>query len=91
MGDGAAWGAPGVGVTAQTLTARKLHYCDECRSYSIQPGQEYARHVAFPGSDVNDGGAPWSLNLCEQHQTHYGRIMPPRRTRATPSTSETGR
>jgi hypothetical protein len=69
-------------TTAWTVTARKRHSCDNYpRCYrGIKPGEDYARHVAFPGDDANNSSRPWVLNLCQHCHTEHGREMPPRRT-----------
>lgn len=68
-------------VTAWTVTARKRHACDNYpRCFrGIKPGEDYARHVAFPGDDANSSPRPLVLNLCQPCQTEYDRPMPPRR------------
>lgn len=68
-------------TAAETRTARKPITCEDCRD-TIEAGQQYARHVAFPGDEANaDGTRPRVLRLCHACQTKYGRGMPPRRTK----------
>jgi len=66
--------------TASTVIARKAFICDayHCDNM-IDPGEEYARHVAFPGHDANDGSTPWVMRICWECQSPAP--MPPRRTR----------
>lgn len=66
-----------------TVTARKFHACMQYpRCYRrIKPGEDYARHVVFPGDDANNSGRPLVLVLCQECQLDYGRGMPPRRRR----------
>lgn len=77
-------------TSAYTVTARKRHSCDNyppCYR-GIEPGEDYARHVAFPGDEVNGGPIPWVMNLCQPCQTEYDRPMPPRRSyKKSPSVS----
>jgi hypothetical protein len=71
-------------TTATTVTARKAFRCHGMHcNHVIQPGEEYARHVAFPGDEVNDGPRPRVMRLCRQCQTAYERPMPPRRRKAS--------
>jgi hypothetical protein len=68
-------------VISHTITARKSRRCDEygTRPHWISPGEEYARHVAFPNdADLGNIGF-WVLRICAACQTQYGRSMPPRR------------
>ena len=66
--------------TAHTVTARKAFTCQSYRCYNrIQPGEAYARWVAFPGHDANDGPQPWVLRICTACQAP--KPMPPRRLR----------
>lgn len=69
-------------TSAYTVTARKRRSCDQYpRCYNgIRPGDDYARHVVFPGDDANNSPRPWVLNLCRECQTEYDREMPLRRT-----------
>lgn len=68
-------------TSSETRTARRAFNCSDCRR-QVMAGEEYARHVAFPGDDVNSGTRPWVLRLCSACQTKYGRQMPPRRSKA---------
>lgn len=72
-------------ATAWTATARKRHLCHgigHCiGTGSIEPGQDYARHVAFGDEDFYQGDRPWVMRLCAPCQTQYDRPMPPRRSR----------
>lgn len=73
-----------INYTAETRTARKPRQCEDYPSctHVIQLGEEYSRHVAFPGHDANsDGSRPWVLHLCRACTTRYDRPMPPRRKR----------
>lgn len=67
-------------TTTQAITARKLHRCDGVGcGVTIQPGDEYARHVAFPGdSDIGNEGF-WVLRICPSCHTRYGQPMPERK------------
>lgn len=69
------------GTTAWTATARIAFRCQEypgCRGRRlVQPGEKYARLVAFPGHDAVSGTRPWVLRLCEACATQYGKAMPP--------------
>lgn len=70
-------------VVEQAVRARKRHWCDEyAEAHPIEPGEVYARLVAFPDGDVNTGTTPWVLKICATHFTQYGRTMPEPRTRA---------
>lgn len=69
---------------AHTVTARKSFRCDAFddggKIHVVQPGEQYARHVAFPhDNDLGNAGF-WVLRICESCQTRYDRPMPPRRT-----------
>lgn len=69
-------------VTAHTITARRDRPCGnypQCNHNDIKAGDEYARHVAFPGDDANNSKRPLVLILCQPCQTEYDRPMPPRR------------
>ncbi len=47
-------------------TARKARQCGSypCRR-SIEPGQRYRRHVAFPGDEGHEeGDQPWVIEEC---------------------------
>jgi hypothetical protein len=70
-------------TTSHTVTARREFRCDDFdgngRVHLVQPGQEYARHVAFPGDSDLGNTDFWVLRLCVTCQTRYGRSMPPRR------------
>lgn len=50
------------------VKARKPHRCewrgDGCRN--IAPGDWYYRAVAWPRTDVNNGGVPWIMRLCRE-------------------------
>jgi hypothetical protein len=74
-----------VSQTSQTVTTRVRRRCNEgslCAGTEwIEPGDDYARHVAFPDGDINCSDRPWVMRLCVPCQTRYGRPMPPRRTR----------
>lgn len=72
---------PDVDATSYTVTARKDRPCDEYpeRCGGIKAGEEYARHVAFPGRDCNQSRRPYVLCICRSCQTQYDRPMPPRR------------
>ena len=68
--------------TAHSVVARKAFTCEAYRcDYEIQPGETYARHVAFPSpmSEVNQGTRPWVLRIC--HECQSPNPMPPRATR----------
>ncbi|GAB3471888.1 hypothetical protein [Actinophytocola sediminis] len=75
----------GPAATAHTVTARKPFTCHGYRCYHrIQPGEQYVRHVAFPGHDCNGGSSPWVMRICAD--CHAPADMPPpmrRRTRTT--------
>lgn len=81
-----------VQATAWTVTARRERRCENYPPcyHLIQPGEDYARHVAFPGHEANGGTVPWVLCLCRGCQTQCGREMPPRRSRksAPPAPTE---
>jgi len=66
-------------TTVSTVTARKRHPCDghRCQSW-IEPGHDYARYVAFPGDDANQGHWPLVLRCCASCQAAYDQPMPPR-------------
>lgn len=69
-------------VTAHTITARADRDCGSypyCPHDDIKAGQDYVRHVAFPGDDANQSSRPLTLELCERCHTEYDRPMPPRR------------
>ena len=52
-------------TTAFTVTARRPFTCQGYRCHNtIEPGDDYAIHVAFPGDEVNTGTAPWSMKIC---------------------------
>lgn len=66
-------------TTAWTVTARKAFRCYAypCE-HVIQPGEEYARHVAFPwDNDIGNQGF-WVMRVCRDCETKY-RSMPPRK------------
>lgn len=67
-------------TTAQTITARKLRRCDGvgCDTV-IHPGDEYARHVAFPGDSDLGNERFWVLHICPSCHTRYGEAMPRRK------------
>lgn len=66
--------------TAHTVTARRDHRCTGWRcATTICPGEQYVRHVLFPGHDAHGGHAPAVLPLCQTCATAHGRPMPPRR------------
>lgn len=67
-------------TAASTVRCRKARRCDDyiCERW-IKPGEDYARHVAFPGDDANHGPRPLVIGICQDCQTQYGRGMPPRR------------
>lgn len=66
----------------QTCTARKPFVCQGYRCLNvIHAGEDYARHVAFPGSDVNSAPVPWVLRICSACHTEHGAAMPPRKAR----------
>jgi hypothetical protein len=46
--------------------ARKSHPCGECLCRrTIEPGELYVRHVAFPGDDGHEEGTrPWVIREC---------------------------
>ena len=70
--------------TAHTITARRDRPCGQypsCPNGDIKAGDDYARHVAFPGDDANNSPRPLTLDLCQPCHTDYGREMPPRPTR----------
>ncbi|MBP2331266.1 hypothetical protein JOF56_011651 [Kibdelosporangium banguiense] len=75
--------------TAHTATARKAFTCQgyRCR-LTVAVGEAYARHVAFPGSEVNDGPAPLVLKICERCHTEYGKPMPTRRLKRRSGTAD---
>jgi len=67
-------------TTAYTVTARKTFRCYGvgCNAW-VYPGEEYARHVAFPGDgDIGNEGF-WVLRICAACHTRYGQSMPSRR------------
>lgn len=72
--------------TAHTVTARKPARCENyigggwCPR-GIAVGDDYIRHVAFPGHDCNTGTQPWVMRECTSCRTESGKPMPPRRTR----------
>jgi hypothetical protein len=73
-----------VAATAHTVIARKAFRCQSYRCHNmVQPGEPYARHVAFPGHDCNDGPAPWVLRICSDCQAP--KPMPARTFRKTPT------
>jgi hypothetical protein len=67
-------------TTAHTVTARKAVRCDDypCKNI-IQPGEDYVRHVAFPGCEFHGGDQPLVMRSCMDCTTRYGRRVPPRR------------
>jgi hypothetical protein len=70
-----------INVSSCTVRARKARNCESyprCHR-GIRQGEDYARHVTFPGSDVNTSTVPWVLHICATCQTEYGQEMPPRR------------
>jgi hypothetical protein len=70
---------------AHTVTARKAFTCHGYRCPRlVMPGEDYARHVAFPGNEIHDSPAPWVLKLCQDCHTTHGVPMPPRRSRRRP-------
>jgi hypothetical protein len=80
-----------VATTAHTVTARLRRWCDDyiCRE-PIEPGEDYARHVAFPGDECNGGSRPFVLCICQGCQTQYGQPMPPRRSHRADTTRPAG-
>lgn len=71
-------------VTAHTITARRDRFCGQyprCDNGHIKAGSDYARHVAFPNDDANNGPRPLVLILCQPCHTEHGQEMPPRRAR----------
>ena len=71
-------------VSARTVTARRDRLCGNypsCPNDGIKAGDDYARHVAFPGDDANQSNRPLTLDLCQPCHTEYERPMPPRRAR----------
>jgi hypothetical protein len=73
-------------VVETSVVARKWHWCEEYRDpHKIEPGETYARLVAFPDGDTNTGTKPWVMRLCVEHFTQYGRTMPPSKRRPAPA------
>lgn len=53
--------------TQHTVTARKSYPCDSYRcGGTIEPGQNYVRAVAFPGSDHCNGPRPIMVRGCQE-------------------------
>lgn len=75
--------------TQHTVTARKRRRCDDGSFYCwqwIEPGQQYLRAVAFPGSEVNphrygEPNRPRVLNVCGGCTTLIGHAPKMRRRR----------
>jgi hypothetical protein len=67
-------------TTAFTVTARKPFTCPgyRCR-HTIDRGETYVVHVAFPNDETNQGTAPWSMKICAACQAPAP--MPARRQR----------
>jgi hypothetical protein len=64
-------------TAVRVVRARKNHrcpnYCDNGKPGTIQPGQLYLRHVAFPGdSDIGNEGF-WVLPECRPCAEERGR------------------
>ena len=73
-------------VSTCTVTARKAFRCEGYRCpRSVQVGEDYARHVAFPDDEVNQSHRPWVLRICQPCHTEHGAPMPPRRRRRVKS------
>lgn len=62
-------------ATTTLRRARKAHPCDSCQSATVQPGEAYLLHTAFPGHDVDGGNwtRPQRLVECQACATRYGR------------------
>lgn len=68
--------------TAHTITARTDRDCGNyphCPNDDIKAGDDYVRHVSFPGDDANQSSRPLTLELCQPCHTEFDRPMPPRR------------
>ncbi len=69
-------------TTSHTVTARKAFRCEDDRcGHDVQIGEDYGRHVAFPGAEFYDGPRPWVMRLCMPCTTKYDQPVPPRRNR----------
>jgi hypothetical protein len=66
-------------TTSHTVTARVAFLCHEplCRQ-RVEVGQDYGRHVAFPGADWFTDTRPWVWRLCMPCTTKHDQPVPPR-------------
>lgn len=60
-------------TTTRRRVARKAH--PGCGGYcpTIQPGDVYLEHVAFPGDDTLNNTGFWRIRECAACATRYGR------------------
>lgn len=76
---------------AHTIRARSRRRCQGYRCTGtgwIEPGQHYARHVAFPDDEVNQSPRPWVLHVCAACQAPAP--MPPFRVYRARKLTSTG-